>query len=218
MKFESMRPHDGHRLHDEWTARRALQWLEAAKGLISTVMTCLTGDPSVGGTPIMKSRVSSGLILWCVLAASFSVAADIPDAALTPLKQLVGEWKGVDSDGKPHKVLYQWASGGTSLTETLTPPDSPPMTTIYYTDGDQLMLTHYCSLNNQPRMRANAGKEGDKVLAFAFVDATNLKNQSDPHMHQMTIELKDHDHFTQTWVLSKAGKDIPKIFTFERVK
>jgi hypothetical protein len=191
---------------------------DQAKGLISTFRTCLTGTPSVGGTPTMRSRVSYAFVLPCVLAASFATAADIPDAALTPLKQLVGEWKGADADGRAYKVVYHLTSGGTSLTETLTPPDSPPMTTIYYTDGDQLMLTHYCSLNNQPRMRANGGKEGDKVLAFAFLDATNLKSPSDPHMHQLTIEMKDHDHFTQTWVLSKAGKDIPKVFTFERVK
>ncbi|MDR4471533.1 MAG: hypothetical protein MRJ92_02410 [Nitrospira sp.] len=64
-----------------------------------------------------------------------------------------------DAEGSSYKIAL--GSGGTTLTETLTPPDSPPMTTMYYSDGDQLMLTHYCSLNNQPRMRAAAVKEGD---------------------------------------------------------
>ena len=89
---------------------------------------------------------------------------------------------------------------------------------MYYSDGDQLMLTHYCSLNNQPRMRAGAVKEGDKTITFACVDATNLKNPTDVHMRQLAIEGKDHDHFIQTWTLSKAGKDVPKVFTFERIK
>lgn len=145
-------------------------------------------------------------------------AADIPDSSLSCLKVLVGEWKGIDTDGKPHKVAYALSSGGTSLTETLTPPDSPPMTTMYYSDGDQLMLTHYCSLNNQPRMRTNGVKEGEKTFTFMFVDATNLTNPTDVHMHQLVIDLKDHDHFTQTWTLSKAGKDVPKVFSFERMK
>ena len=92
------------------------------------------------------------------------------------------------------------------------------MTTLYYSDGDQLMLTHYCSLNNQPRMRAGGVKEGDKTVNFSFVDATNLRHPTDVHMHQLTIDVKDHDHFTQTWILSKAGKDVPKVFVFERVK
>ena len=34
-------------------------------------------------------------------------------------------------------------------------------------------------------MRVNEYKEGDKELAFDFLDATNLKNPSDPHMHKV---------------------------------
>ena len=161
-------------------------------------------------------RSLCGLVLLFLPLSS--QAADIPDTSLTPLKFLVGEWKGVDAEGKVHKSVYALSSGGTSLTETLTPPDSPPMTTMYYSDGDQLMLTHYCSLNNQPRMRAGGVKDGDRTITFSFVDATNLKNPTDVHMRQLSLEVKDHDHFTQTWTLSKAGKDVPKVFTFERVK
>lgn len=156
-------------------------------------------------------------LFFCVLPLA-AHAAELPDTTLTPLKFLVGEWKGADADGKAHKIAFALSSGGTTLTEILTPPDSPPMTTMYYSDGDQLMLTHYCSLDNQPRMRAGAVKDGDKTITFSFVDATNLKNPTDVHMRQLSIEVKDHDHFTQTWTLSKAGKDVPKVFAFERVK
>jgi hypothetical protein len=155
----------------------------------------------------------------CLLFSSIpSQAADAPDTSLAPLKFLVGEWKGSDGDGKPYRSSYTLSSGGTTLAETLTTPDSPPMTTMYYSDGDHLMLTHYCSLNNQPRMRASGVKEGDKTMTFSFVDATNLRHPTDVHMHQLSIEVKDHDHFTQTWILSKAGKEVPKVFAFERVK
>lgn len=157
-------------------------------------------------------------VLLLLLSSIPSQAADAPDTSLAPLKFLVGEWKGTDADGKPYKTTYALSSGGTTLAETLTTPDSPPMTTLYYSDGDQLMLTHYCSLNNQPRMRAGGVKEGDKTVNFSFVDATNLRHPTDVHMHQLTIDVKDHDHFTQTWILSKAGKDVPKVFTFERVR
>ncbi|MBS0170890.1 MAG: hypothetical protein JSR62_11095 [Nitrospira sp.] len=162
------------------------------------------------------SRTLCSVILF-LLPVSVQ-AADSPHTSLAPLKFLVGEWKGTDAEGKPHKISFTLSSGETSLTETLIPPDTPPMTTMYYSDGDQLMLTHYCSLNNQPRMRTSGIKEGDKTLTFVFVDATNLTNPTDVHMHQLVIELKDHDHFSQTWTLSKAGKDVPKSFSFERVK
>ena len=55
--------------------------------------------------------------LTLLLAPSLTQAADIPDTSLTPLKFLVGEWKGADAEGKPHKVAYALSSGGTSLTE-----------------------------------------------------------------------------------------------------
>lgn len=165
------------------------------------------------------SRSLVSLFVFLIPFIPFSIhAAEIPDTSLTPLKFLVGEWKGADADGKPHKIAFTLSSGGTTLTEILTPPDSPPMTTMYYSDGDQLMLTHYCSLDNQPRMRAAPIKDGDKTITFSFVDATNLKNPTDVHMHQLSIEVKDHDHITQTWTLSKAGKDVPKVFAFERAK
>ncbi|MEP7151723.1 MAG: hypothetical protein ABI856_08440 [Nitrospira sp.] len=167
----------------------------------------------------MPRGISRTLYVLMLLFSSISShAADAPDTSLAPLKFLVGEWKGTDADGKAYKTTYALNSGGTSLSETLTTPDSPPMTTMYYSDGDHLMLTHYCSLNNQPRMRAGGVKDGDKSITFTFVDATNLKNPTDVHMHQLSIEVKDYDHFTQTWTLSKAGKDVPKVFTFERVK
>ena len=156
-------------------------------------------------------------VLVFLLSSISSQAADTPDTSLSPLKFLVGDWKGTDAEGKVYKITYAVSSGGSTLTETLTPPDSPPMTTIYYGDGDQLMLTHYCSLNNQPRMRAGGIKDGDKIIAFTFVDATNLKHPTDVHMRQLSVEIKDHDHFSQTWILSKAGKDVPKVFAFERV-
>ena len=153
-----------------------------------------------------------------LLSSMPSRAADTADTSLAPLKFLMGEWKGTDADGKPYKTSYALSSGGTTLAETLTTPDSPPMTTMCYSDGEQLMLTHYCSLSNQPRMRASGVKEGDKTMTFSFVDATNLRHPTDVHMHQLSIEVKDHDHFTQTWILSKAGKEVPKVFAFERVK
>ena len=68
-------------------------------------------------------RSLCGLVLLFLPLSS--QAADIPDTSLTPLKFLVGEWKGVDAEGKVHKSVYALSSGGTVLTETLTPPRQP---------------------------------------------------------------------------------------------
>ena len=139
-------------------------------------------------------------------------------AGLDPLKILVGDWQGKGPDGKSIQASYQFTSGGTSLLETITPAQEPSMTTLYHVDGRHLMLTHYCSLGNQPRMIADLPRGEVKTLRFSFLDATNLESPTAPHMHKVTFTVQDKDHFTQEWVLSQDGKEMPMVFTFERKK
>jgi len=150
------------------------------------------------------------------LSTQSSLAESKTSSGLEPLKFLVGDWQGKGPDGKVVQASYQLTSGGTSLLETITPGQEPSMTTLYHTDGHHLMLTHYCSLGNQPRMIADMPKGQVKTLRFAYLDATNLESPTDPHMHKVTFTVQDNDHFTQEWVLSKDGKEMPKAFTFER--
>ena len=93
------------------------------------------------------------------------------------------------------------------------------MVTMYHLDGDRLMMTHYCSLGNQPRMRAKKMAKDDKTLSFAFVDATNLTSPKDSHMHNLVFAFKDDDHFAQEWTMWKEGKtEHIATFEFERAK
>lgn len=135
-----------------------------------------------------------------------------------PLASLIGEWQGKDPEGKPMTVSYQWTGGGTSLVETMMMAQKPAMTTMYYADKSSLMLTHYCKLGNQPRMRADIPETAAKTLAFSFVDATNLAQPTDPHMHKVSFTFQDQNHFTQEWMLSKDGNELPHRFEFARVK
>ena len=142
-----------------------------------------------------------------------------PPPDLTPLSNLVGDWKGTGPEGKTVTVSYKLTSHGSTLVETIQPEAGPVMTTMYHQAGKGFMMEHYCALNNQPRMKAKNYKAGDKSMAFIFVDATNLKNPKDMHMHQLTLEFPDQDHLTQRWVSMKDGKSMPPhVFTLERVK
>jgi len=96
------------------------------------------------------------------------------------LKSLVGEWQGTGTQGSTN-VTYQLVSNGSALMETLMPPNEPSMVTLYHRDGDKLMMTHYCSFGNQPRMRAEVPAGEIKNLNFTFVDATNMANSSQGH-------------------------------------
>lgn len=140
-------------------------------------------------------------------------------AHLETLKSLVGNWKGTDKDGNPVSISYKLVSDGKALMETLGMGElKENMVTIYHLDGDQLMLTHYCSMGNQPRMRAQTTKD-EKTLAFSFVDATNLSSPNDAHMRKVVFVFQDNDHFTQEWTMRAKRKDAPpSVFNFERVK
>ena len=129
-----------------------------------------------------------------------------------PMKSLVGEWAGTDDQGKGVRVT----SGGMALLETILPETEPSMTTLYHVDGHHLMLTHYCSIGNQPRMIADLPKGEIMRLAFGFLDATNLAAPTDPHMHRMMLTLQDADHMTQAWTLTKDGQDMTHTFNLRR--
>ena len=167
----------------------------------------------------MKWVITLSLILFAVAMPFQPALADNPQPPdFGPLASLIGEWQGKDPEGKPMTVSYQWTGGGTSLVETMAKSNKPAMTTMYHADKGKLMLTHYCKLGNQPRMRADIPESDAKTLAFTFVDVTNLAQPTDAHMHNMSFTFLDRDHFTQEWVLSKDGKEIPHRFEFARVK
>jgi hypothetical protein len=167
----------------------------------------------------MKWIIALALILCAVAGPLQVVQADNSTApGFGPLASLVGEWHGKDPEGKPMTVSYQWTGSGTSLVETMTKAEKPMMMTMYHTDKGNLMLTHYCKLGNQPRMRADLPEGDAKALSFNFIDVTNLANPADAHMRKVSFIFHDQDHFTQEWTLNKDGKEAPQRFEFSRKK
>ena len=161
----------------------------------------------------MKTRIALSLL---VLAAS-SVAAwpGADEKAASPsaqrfaaLKQLAGDWIELGKDGKPtDKVVssIRVTSAGSAVQETLFPGSDHEMVTMYHLDGADLVLTHYCSLGNQPRLRAEPGTDVNKIV-FKFVGGTNLKSNDDHHINEATFTLVDKDHFKADWTSCKDGK------------
>ena len=156
------------------------------------------------------------------LAAAVEPAHPAPPAtpaAFDQLKALTGTWQAKGPDGKlTMKASYEVYGNGTAVVETLSGMGEASMVTVYYSDGSQVMLTHYCTMGNQPRMRTSGAGSG-KQLSFGFVDATNMKSPDEAHMHALKITFADRDHFSQEWTMKmKDGKDMADTFTFERTK
>jgi hypothetical protein len=144
----------------------------------------------------------------------FALAASqlFADSGLDKIKSLVGEWEATTPEG-PATIKYELISNGTAVEERLG-VHNEEMVSIYHMNGDKLMMTHYCSFNNQPRFEAAV--DGD-TITFRYVDATNLPTESTPHINGLVLSFKDADHFTQQWSNNAADHKAP-IMNFQRKK
>jgi hypothetical protein len=138
-------------------------------------------------------------ILACALQAEKK-----PNPLFEEMKKLEGHWA---SEQKEHSadVTYKISSGGSILVETMSMANHAEMITIYHPDGEDLALTHYCMLGNQPRMRASKDQKPGEIK-FVGDGGTNMK-PDDKHMHNMTITFVDADHIRQEWTMFDGGKE-----------
>ncbi len=126
--------------------------------------------------------------------------------AFERLRSLVGRWEATTSEEITATVTYELHAGGTALFETFVEaePSGSDMVSAFHLDGDRLMLSHFCSGGNQPRMMAR-GLDGDRIR-FEFVDATNLSGPDAGHIHSAVIRFVDHDHFVSEWTWYENGE------------
>src|SRR3954447_4760803 len=143
-----------------------------------------------------------GVVLLALAADGRSddkAAVKAPPAShpgLERLKKLAGTWVAADKDGKPtDKVVsvVKVTAAGSAVQETLFPGQPHEMVSVYHRDGADLVMTHYCVLGNQPRMKADP-KSPANQLHFQFAGGTNLDPAKDKHMHGATLTFVDDDH------------------------
>jgi hypothetical protein len=79
------------------------------------------------------------------------------------------------------------------------------MISIYTAEGPDLVMTHYCVLGNQPRMKADAKSPANQI-AFKFAGGTNLDPKKDKHMHEATLTFIDDDHIEIAGVAWEGGE------------
>ena len=156
------------------------------------------------------ARVLMMVALMAGLAGSRQVVAAPGSAeAFAQLKSLVGHWEEQKGSENKSTLDVELTAGGTTLVEKFRMVEQGKpveMITMYYLDGGQIKLTHYCMAGNQPTMRGSYAPE-TKTLTFDFENATNLKSANDGHMHHAVYKFIDNDHFRTTWTFQKDQKD-----------
>ena len=171
------------------------------------------------------------LSLRVVLSALAQTAAAVParaegpavepKAAFERLKSLAGTWEGQAGDGQPGMaatVTYRVASGGSVVEETLFPGSSHEMVSMYHLADGNLVMTHYCSMGNQPRMRFDSKSSTPDRLVFAFDGGTSFDPAKDVHIHSGVLEWNG-DALHADWAAWQGGKEAGhKVFELHRKK
>lgn len=172
----------------------------------------------------MRTLVKTlGLLTLSVVILTGTAGAGLGNAteAFERLKSLAGHWEATPTPDMKATLDVELTSGGSAIVEKfhmVNEGKAEDMVTVYYLDGDQVKLTHYCEAGNQPTMRGTYSPE-TKTLVFDFVSATNLKSPNDGHMHHATYTFLDNDHFKTTWTFRKDQKDaFTEDVTYVRVK
>ena len=129
---------------------------------------------------MLRQFLGCGLVLSLLLSLSWASyggdkgganASTTPsNAALEKLKKLAGTWVSVDKDGKA----------------------TDQVVSVYTVDGPDLIMTHYCVLGNQPRMKADPNSPSNQIV-WRFAGGSNLNVAKDKHMHEATLTIVSDD-------------------------
>jgi hypothetical protein len=180
----------------------------------------------------MRARIATGLLLAAVAvgcthqgnqpkaASTMGECCMAPaesNAAFDSIKKLQGTWVTVDPmkpGDKPWTTIFKTTSGGSAVMETLAAGSEHEMVNLYTTGDAGVVMTHYCHMGNQPRMKLTGVKDG--AMSFAFVDGGNIPNRNAPHMDSMTL-TPSADKLSETWTFYADGKATETVtFNFKK--
>jgi hypothetical protein len=116
--------------------------------------------------------------------------------AFEKMKTLEGTWLAADENGKPTSQIVsviKVTAGGSAVHEIIFPGQPEEMVSVYTVDGPDLVMTHYCVLGNQPRLKADPKSPANQIR-FEFAGGSNLDPAKDMHMHSVTLTIVDDGH------------------------
>src|SRR5262245_6874263 len=179
--------------------------------------------------------VVSGLVVALGLAVSAAAqlgqpkaAAGAPEkivydapAAMAFLTTTAGTWMPVSGAQHEHSatpaparpgagVSVKTKAAGSAVVHTYRQGSPGEMETVFHMDGSNLLLTHYCALQNAPVLQfVKSDKPGE--LKFVFKGGTNFDPKVDAHLHESTFQIIDKDTVEQRSTVFTNGKADPEL-------
>jgi len=169
-------------------------------------------------------RLLAAAIFCSALAGPAAAVEPSPAPGVSPqaardafahIKALAGRWRGSSTRGWTDEVRIRTIAGGSAVVQD--GGGSPEgaggahpgqeMMTVFYLDGDRLMLTHYCVARNHPRLVAREVGDGGRTLVFRFLDAANLQSRDHGHMDAVVLRILGDDRFATRWTWYDQGSE-----------
>lgn len=137
-------------------------------------------------------------LLFLMLAASTALGSS--ETAFETFKGFEGKW-AIRSGQKalPIEMTYEGGSKGSIVTEQFGKELS-----VFYRDGQSLLMTHFCNAGNQPRLRLRENTQPG-VFEFEMFDITNLQSANADHVERVIYRIVD-DKTIDLEIVWKHGK------------
>lgn len=152
------------------------------------------------------------------------LAAGAPEAivydaasAMAFLTSTAGSWSSGGSAQHDHGatrpgsiVSVKTKAAGSAVVHTYAAGTPGEMESVFHMDGDKLLLTHYCALQNAPVLRfEKSSKPGE--MKFVFDGGTNFNAKVDAHLHESTFQVIDKDTVEQRSTVFANDKPNPEL-------
>jgi hypothetical protein len=175
------------------------------------------------GSAAFRRAIGLGLlVLLAVLPASAADDSAATGAASAPeqvvydatsafeyFKSLEGEWTRAGGSGGheagARSTTFRVSAAGSTVIGTIYPGDQNEMINVFHMDGQDLLLTHYCALQNAPIMKFVPSDQPGEIR-FAFHGGTNFDPSVDAHVHEGVFRIQDRDNLESAFMSHAGGK------------
>lgn len=152
------------------------------------------------------------LAVAVLLMGQMAFAASDAGAAFEAFRSLQGSW-AIQSNGKrlPIDMTYDVGSKNSIITEHFGKELG-----VFYRDGSDLLMTHFCNAGNQPRLRLKENSHAGRY-EFEMIDITNLVSPSAPHVQRIVYTFADDKHFDLEIIWKNAESESSEKYTLTKI-
>lgn len=149
------------------------------------------------------------LVLLTLATNAFAVTPEQAKQHFERMKRLAGRWEAKSTKGWEGRYDVRVIARGSAILVTSEFVDEPGegMATVYFLDGGQLKLTHYCEARNQPTLVLSDLSDDGKRAEFTFHGGTGMASRDVGHMDRLIVRFEGDDVHHDRWSWYSKGKE-----------